>query len=79
MGKFPVMISEEENEKLAHPFLPYEQYESIHSYSDGATVIVKRSGEKLLQSDIALMVRLNRDIAARRLFNENEAKKKEVP
>jgi|WetSurMetagenome_2_1015567.scaffolds.fasta_scaffold2109396_1 hypothetical protein len=75
MGKYPVDISEEDNKKLKYPFLPKEQYTSIHHYPDGPTIMIRGSADKIPKENIARMVQINRDIAARRLLAGQESEK----
>lgn len=72
MGKYPAYITEEENSKLKYPFLPVGQYDEIHHLSDGPTILIRYSKENFSKSDIAHIVKINRNIAERRILNEKE-------
>lgn len=72
MGKYPIDISDEDNAKLKYPFLPASQYESVHHYPDGPTVLIRRSKEPLTKEAIAVMVEINQRIAGRRILKEQE-------
>jgi hypothetical protein len=72
MGNYPINISEEENSKLKYPFLPNDRYESVHHLPDGPTILIRSSEEKLTKADIARMVEINCQIAARRILNKQK-------
>lgn len=72
MVKYPIDITDKENASLKYPFLPTEQYESVHRLPDGPLILIRRSEEKLTKEDIVHMVSINRQIAAHRILNEQE-------
>lgn len=73
MGKYPIDISDEENAKLKYPFLPTEQYDSIHRFPDGPIVMIRGKVENIPKSCIDQAIRINQEIAAARILAEREA------
>lgn len=79
MGKYPVDITDEENAKLKHPFLPTERYYSVHRYPDGPTIIIRNDPKNIPKACIDQAVRINQEIAAKRILaNQNAQKSKKV-
>lgn len=77
MGKYPVDITDEENARLKHPFLPTERYYSVHRYPNGPTIIICNDPKNISKARIDQAVRINQEIAAKRILMEQDAK--EVP
>lgn len=75
MGKYPIDISDEDNAKLAVPFLPTERYYSVHHYPHGPTVMIEGDPKKIPKSCLAEAVRINQEIAMDRILSEQEAVK----
>ena len=72
MGKYPADITDEENMMLKFPFLQTEQYESVSLLPDGPLVLIRKSQEELTNEDIARMVEINREIAARNMLKKRD-------
>jgi hypothetical protein len=70
MGKYPIEISEEDNAKLKYPFLPKEQYSSIHYFPDGPIVMIRGDVNRIPKECIAEAVRINEEIAISRILAE---------
>jgi hypothetical protein len=68
MGKYPVEISEEDNAKMKHPFLPTEQYDKVIKTPRGATVLIRYSDKKITKAEIAHMVEINQQVYTRELM-----------
>ena len=68
MGKYPVEISEEDNAKMKHPFLPTEQYAEVCKDPSGATVLIRYSDRKITKAEIAHMVEINQQVYMRELM-----------
>ena len=63
MGKYPADLTEEENAKLKHPFLPLDQYDEVYHSPTGATILILHSKNKITKAEIARMVEINQEIA----------------
>lgn len=74
MGKYPIDITDEENAKLKHPFLPVEKYYSVSCYPDGSTIIVRNDPKKIPKACIDQAVKINQEIAAKRILAEQDIK-----
>ncbi len=76
MGKYPIDITDEENAKLAHPFLPTEEYYSVTHYPGGPTICIRNDPHDIPKECLAEAVRINQEIARERILAEMEAKEK---
>ncbi|MFT8888954.1 MAG: hypothetical protein ABF904_09075 [Ethanoligenens sp.] len=74
MGKYPIDISDEDNANLKYPFLPKEKYDYIKHYPDGPTIMIRGNIHNIPKYCIEELVKINRDIMAARILDEQETK-----